>query len=52
MKMMQHVELRVEDQGELILTYTFTDLRAASEMFAYLKDFFPDGTFIIQPLRH
>ena len=46
------VEMRVEDAGEQILHYNFRSLDEASEMFAFLKEFFPQGTFLIQPLRH
>lgn len=46
------VEMRVEDGGEEILHYTFKSLKEASDMLAFLREFFPDGTFLIQPLRH
>ena len=46
------VELRVEEASEEILRYSFSTLREASEMFDFLKDFFPTGTFLIHPLRH
>lgn len=46
------VEMRVEEDGEEILRYSFRTLREASEMFAFLLEFFPEGTFLIQPLRH
>ncbi len=46
------VEMRVEDAGEEILHYNFKSLAEASEMLSFLKEFFPDGTFLIQPVRH
>jgi len=46
------VELRVRDGGEDVLQYSFKTIKEASEMLAFLKDFFPAGTFVIQPLRH
>lgn len=46
------IEMKVEDEGKHILSYRFRTIVEASEMFMYLKSFFPDGTFIIQPLRH
>lgn len=46
------VELRVADAGEEILQYSFATIQEASEMLQFLKDFFPAGTFVIQPLRH
>lgn len=46
------VELRVEDGGEEVLRYSFGTIGEASEMLAFLKDFFPSGTFLIHPLRH
>lgn len=49
---MSQVELKVEEEGRVILRYTFPYLRDATEQFVYLRDFFPQSTFIIQPLRH
>ena len=46
------VELHVEEFGECVLEYKFRSLAEASEMLAYLKDFFPSATFLIQPVRH
>lgn len=46
------VEMRVEDGGEEVLRYSFKTLQEASEMLDFLKDFFPSGTFVIQPMRH
>ena len=46
------VEMRVEEAGELVLSYVFRTLQEAAEMFAFLKDFFPDATFLIHPVRH
>lgn len=45
------VEMHVQDAGEEILYYTFSSITEASEMLAFLKEFFPAGTFMIQPLR-
>ncbi|WP_370400195.1 hypothetical protein [Sulfitobacter sp. JB4-11] len=46
------VEMYVEDGGEEILYYSFNSIAEASEMLSFLKEFFPLGTFTIQPLRH
>lgn len=46
------VEMRVQEAGETVLEYTFESVLEASEMFAFLKDFFPTATFLIQPIRH
>ena len=46
------VELRVEDGGTEVLNYTFKTIAEASEMLHFLKDFFPLGTFFLNPLRH
>lgn len=46
------VEMRVEDDGEQILSYSFKTISEASEMLYFLKDFFPSGKFVIQPMRH
>lgn len=46
------VEMFVQDAGEEILHYSFSSISEASEMLAFLKEFFPSGTFLIQPLRH
>jgi hypothetical protein len=49
---MGQIELKVEEASAEILRYSFPDIRTATEMFVFLRDFFPDGTFILQPLRH
>lgn len=46
------VEMRVQEAGERLLEYKFHSIAEAAEMFAFLKDFFPAATFLIQPLRH
>ena len=46
------VELRVRNAGEEILVYTFKNPSDASEMIHFLSEFFPEGEFILQPLRH
>ena len=46
------VELIVRDAGADLLRYNFGSLADASEMLVFLKDFFSEATFIIQPLRH
>ncbi len=46
------VELRVRDRGEDILVYAFKNPSDAGEMIRFLADFFSEGEFIIQPLRH
>lgn len=49
---MGRVEMRVEDGGQEILHYNFETIAEASVMFDFLKDFFPQGSFVICPLRH
>ena len=46
------VELRVHQDGEDILIYSFKAIDEAAEMFDFLRDFFPDAKFVIQPLMH
>lgn len=48
----KRVEMKVRENGADILCYTFGDLTEASEMLTFLKDFLPEATFVIQPLRH
>ena len=49
---MTMIEMKVEDNGEVVLSYHFKTVREASEMFVFLRDFFPTGKFVIQPLLH
>jgi hypothetical protein len=49
---MDVIEMKVEDAGKEILCYFFKNIKEVTEMFIYLRDFFPEGAFIIQPLRH
>ena len=49
---MNMIEMKVEDGGEVILSYHFKTVREASEMFVFLRDFFPNGKFVIKPLLH
>lgn len=46
------VEMSVQEGGEVVLYYSFNSIAEASEMLAFLQEFFPAGTFLIQPLRH
>ena len=46
------VEMKIEENGEEILKYSFKSISEASEMLSFLKDFFPNGRFLIQPIRH
>ena len=46
------VEVIVREAEEEILHYSFKSIAEASEMLAFLQEFFPSGTFLIQPLRH
>lgn len=46
------IQLLVEQDGRTELSYACRDLAAAGEMFAYLREFFPGATFVIQPLAH
>jgi len=46
------VELRVEDDGQTVLVYALRSVREASDMMLFLRDFLPEATFIVQPLRH
>ena len=46
------VELRVSENHEEILIYTFPSVGKAAEMVHFLTEFFPQGRFVIQPVRH
>jgi hypothetical protein len=46
------LELRVHERGEDQLIYTFRSVRDASEMAAFLREFFPDADFVLMPVRH
>lgn len=46
------VEFRVQQNGEDVLIYTFKAIDEAAEMFDFLRGFFPDARFIIQPVLH
>lgn len=46
------VEMRVQEDGQDILVYSFPRLAEAAEMFDFLKDFFPGAKFVIQPQTH
>ena len=46
------VELRVDQDGETILIYAFKAVSEAAEMFVFLREFFPDARFVVQPLMH
>lgn len=46
------VELRVREEGEDILVYTFRSLVEAAEMISFLSDFLPRAQFVVQPCRH
>ncbi|MEM9425101.1 MAG: hypothetical protein AAGA06_00210 [Pseudomonadota bacterium] len=46
------VEFRVQQNGEDVLIYTFKAIDEAAEMFNFLRGFFPEARFIIQPLLH
>lgn len=46
------VELRVQEDGTDVLVYSFKAIDEAAEMFNYLRDFFPNARFVIQPLVH
>ncbi len=45
------VELEVYDEDKLQLRYAFATVGEACETMRFLRDFFPDGRFVIQPLR-
>ena len=44
------VELRVQEGDCDVLVYSYMTLTDASEMYAFLKDFFPEARFVIQPV--
>jgi hypothetical protein len=46
------MELRVQEHGVDQLVYTFRSVEDASEMVAFLKDFFPEAAFVLAPVRH
>ncbi len=46
------LRVRVRERGADQLVYTFRSIAEASEMMAFLKDFFPAATFELAPVRH
>jgi len=46
------VQLRVEDAGQAVLIYTMRTVSDAAEMTVFLRDFFPQARFVVEPLRH
>jgi hypothetical protein len=46
------LELRVHEHGRDQLVYTFRSVAEASEMTAFLREFFPEAQFILMPVRH
>lgn len=46
------VELRVSDGSEEVLVYAFKTAAEAGEMIHFLSEFFPNGRFLVQPMRH
>lgn len=46
------LELRVQQDGVDSLVYAFRTIAEAAEMMAFLRDFFPAATFVLQPARH
>ncbi len=46
------VELRVRDEGEEILVYTFRAIADAAEMIHFLSGFLPRAQFVLQPAPH
>lgn len=46
------VELTVKRAGVVELVYVLKSLREAAEYMEFLRAFWSDATFLIQPLRH
>ena len=46
------IELRVSEDGQEILIYTFREIAAAVEMMGFLSEFLPEARFVIQPVPH
>lgn len=46
------VELRVSEESQEILVYTFKTAKEAGEMVRFLTEFLPKARFLVQPLTH
>ena len=46
------VELRVRNEGEDVLVYALKSASEASEIIQFISDFFPDASYLLQPLAH
>lgn len=46
------VELRVREQGEDVLVYSFKNASEAAEMVHFLSDMMPGASYVVQPIRH
>ena len=46
------IRFSVHDEGQEILVYHFPDLRAATEHFAFIREFFPNAKFLFEPALH
>lgn len=44
--------LRVRDGGEEQLVYHFQCRKEAAEQMLFLLEFFPNATFLIEPIQH
>ena len=45
------IEMRVQEDGTDQLVYQFETMAEAMEIFHFIREFFPNATFILQPLR-
>lgn len=46
------VELRVRENGQDILVYSFKSVTAAADMVHFLSDMMPGASYTVQPVRH
>ncbi|MGD1924482.1 MAG: hypothetical protein ACFB03_09855 [Paracoccaceae bacterium] len=46
------VRLIVENDGKIELSYHFGTLNEAMEIFDFIRDFFPNARYVIEPALH
>jgi len=46
------VRLSVREDGQDILVYHYSTLSEATEIFAFIREFFPSAEFVFEPLVH
>lgn len=46
------VRFAVREAGEEVLVYHMSSIREATEILAFIREFFPRAEFVFEPLRH